>query len=154
MMGEIFTTLHPNLVTAAFTTGFVSALSVANAGGRLGWAAVSDRLGRKNTMHVCSLALPACLLVPQITNAAVTGGMGGGSTPLMLFYGTSFAIVTWYGGVLALIPSYCADVFGPKETPIIYVRAPLSRSAAWLCATVSEQPQDRVPICGIKRGGS
>jgi hypothetical protein len=59
MMGDIFSTLHPTIVTAGFTTGFVSALSVANAGGRV--SAVSDYLGRKNTMHVCSLALPACL---------------------------------------------------------------------------------------------
>merc|ERR1719399_1592864 len=34
MMGEIFATLHPAIVTASFTTGFVGTLSIANAGGR------------------------------------------------------------------------------------------------------------------------
>jgi len=60
------------------------------------------------------------MMIPQITQLAVSGAMG--ATPLYLFYGTTFAIVTWYGGVLALMPSYCADVFGPKETPVIYGR--------------------------------
>ena len=109
-----------SLVTTAFTTGFVSSLSLANAGGRVGWAAVSDHLGRKNTMHVCSLALPACLLVPQITSAAVSGGLGGGTTPLFLFYGTTFALVTWYGGVLAL-SAPAAPVTQPEHT---HVHAP------------------------------
>ena len=123
MMSEIFTTVNPEIVTAGFTTGFVSALSLANAGGRLGWATVSDYLGRKNTMYVCSLALPACIAVPQITSLAVSGDApGDGSMPLFVFYGTTFAIVSWYGGVLALLPSYCADVFGPKDTPVIYGR--------------------------------
>lgn len=120
MMGDIFASVNPEIVTAGFTTAFVGALSVANAGGRLGWAAVSDYLGRKNTMFVCSAALPACMMIPQITQLAVTGTMG--ATPLYLFCGTTFAIVTWYGGVLALIPSYVSDVFGPKQAPVIYGR--------------------------------
>jgi len=128
MMGDIFASVNPELVTAAFTTGFVGALSLANAGGRVGWGAISDSLGRKNTMFVCSLALPACLLVPQLTQLAVGGGMG--ATPLYAFYGTTFAIVTWYGGVLALIPAYCADVFGTKESGVIYGRLMTAWSAS------------------------
>jgi len=120
MMGDLFSAMHPSLVTAGFTTAFVSALSVANATGRVGWSAVSDYIGRKNTMVVCSLALPACLVIPQITQLAVGGSMG--MVPLYLFYGTTFAIVTWYGGVLALIPSYTADLFGPKQAGVIYGR--------------------------------
>ena len=58
--------LHPTVVTAGFTTGFVSALSVANAGGRVGWAGASDAIGSKNTMYALNFALPACLAVPQV----------------------------------------------------------------------------------------
>jgi len=120
MMGDIFASLNPSVVTPGFTTAFVSALSVANAGGRVAWSATSDYLGRKNTMFVCSLALPACMLIPQITQLAVGGGAG--ALPLYLFYGTTFAIVTWYGGVLAIVPSYTADLFGARETGVIYGR--------------------------------
>lgn len=121
MMGDIFASINPNVVTAGFTTAFVGALQVANAGGRLTWASASDYLGRKPTMFVCSLALPACLMVPQVTHLAVAGGAES-TTALYLFYGTTFAIVSWYGGVLALIPSYVSDVFGPKQAPVIYGR--------------------------------
>jgi len=79
----------------------VGALSIANATGRAGWAAASDYLGRKNTYYVCCLAGPACLLIPKLTDLAVEGTMG--TVPLYCFYGTTFAIVTWYGGVLAMV---------------------------------------------------
>jgi len=120
MMGDIFASLNPAIVTTGFTTGFVSALSVANAGGRVAWASVSDVIGRKNTMFICSMALPACMLIPQITQVAVAGSTG--TLPLYMFYGTTFAIVTWYGGVLALMPSYTADLFGAKYAPVIFGR--------------------------------
>jgi hypothetical protein len=45
-----------------------------------------------------------------------------GTVPLQIFYGTTFAIITWYGGVLALVPSYTADLFGPKYAGVIYGR--------------------------------
>jgi len=130
MMGDIFANINPDLVTAGFTTGFVGALSLANAGGRLGWAGVSDHIGRKNTMFVTSLALPACMLIPQITQLAATGD---GTLPLYMFYGTSFMIVSWYGGVLALIPSYAADVFGPKHSGVIYGRLMTGWSFSAIC---------------------
>jgi hypothetical protein len=59
----------------------------------VGWAALSDSLGRKKTMFVCSLSLPACLAMPFVTEAAVSGEHG--TAPLYLFYGLSFSIVTW-----------------------------------------------------------
>merc|ERR1719491_1401122 len=111
---------YPTMVTAASCTSFVGALAVANAGGRIGWAAASDFLGRRNTYFVCSLSIPACLLIPKLTALAVAGSAG--TAPLYLFYGTTFMMVTWYGGVLAMIPSYSADLFGQKEVGVIYGR--------------------------------
>lgn len=131
MMGEIFASLHPTVVTAGFTTGFVSALSIANATGRAGWAAVSDDLGRKNTYFICCLAGPACLVIPKITEMAVAGTMG--TVPLYAFYGTTFAIVTWYGGVLAMVPSYVADTFGTKQSGPIYGRIMTNWTFAAIC---------------------
>ncbi|CAD7922120.1 unnamed protein product [Amoebophrya sp. A25] len=134
MMGDIFAAKFPAVVTTGFTTGFVGALSVANAGGRLVWASCSDIIGRKSTMFVTSLSLPACLLVPQITGMLGQPEVGNGALnlaagatdpsllPLYVFYGTTFAIVSWYGGVLALVPSYAADVFGTREVNVIYGR--------------------------------
>eukprot|EP00392_Amoebophrya_sp_AT5.2_P013886 g14018.t1 len=131
MMGDIFAAKFPDIVTAGFTTGFVSALSVANAGGRLVWASCSDAIGRKNTMFVTSMALPACLLVPQITN--MLSAPDPSLLPLYAFYATTFAIVSWYGGVLALIPSYTADVFGAKEVNVIYGRLMTGWSVSAVC---------------------
>lgn len=84
------------------------------------WSAVSDYIGRKNTYYICCMAGPACLMIPTLTNVAVSGTMG--TTPLYIFYGTSFAIVTWYGGVLGMVPSYVADTFGTKNSGPIYGR--------------------------------
>ena len=126
MMGDIMVGLHPTIVTAGFTTGFVSALSLANAGGRVGWAAVSDSIGCKNTMYALGFCLPACLAVPQITAMAVGTTA---TTPLWALYGTTFAIVTAYGGVLGVMPAYTAEVFGPKESSVIYGRLMTAWSA-------------------------
>lgn len=120
MMAEIMSAAYPTMVTAASCTAYVGALSVANAGGRLGWAAVSDFLGRRSTYFICSLSIPACILIPQLSAMAAAGSAG--AMPLYLFYGTTFMMVTWYGGVLAMIPAYSADLFGQKEVGVIYGR--------------------------------
>ena len=47
MMAETFGTTNPGLVGPAFCAAYVSALSVANMSGRMGWAALSDVTGRQ-----------------------------------------------------------------------------------------------------------
>lgn len=120
MMGDIFASIYPAIATAGFSTAYVSALSVGNSAGRIGWPALSDHIGRKNATFACSLALPACLLCPQIIWLAVDGGYG--TTPLYMFCGTTMLIVSWYGGSLALLPSYTSYLFGPGELAAIYGR--------------------------------
>ena len=39
--------------------------------------------------------------------------------PLYALYGTTFAIVTAYGGVLGVMPAYTAEIFGPKDSSVI-----------------------------------
>jgi hypothetical protein len=120
MMGDIFASVYPSIVTTGFSTAFVSALAIGNCGGRIGWPALSDHVGRQAAMFACSLALPACMLCPQLIQLAVDGGLG--AAPLYMFCGTSVLIVSWYGGSLALLPAYTAHVFGPREFAAIYGR--------------------------------
>jgi hypothetical protein len=56
MMSEIFSPTLPALVTAGFASAYVLALSAGNLGGRLLWAAVADKIGRRATFHVFTLA--------------------------------------------------------------------------------------------------
>jgi MFS family permease len=132
IMADVFTSVNPTIVTATFCTGYVGALSVANAAGRLGWASLSDAIGRKKTMFICSLAMPACLAVPSIAHAAVDGSLPG-LFPLAAFAGSTFALVTWYGGTLALVPAYCADLFGTKDSSVIYGRI----MTAWAASAIA-----------------
>lgn len=55
MMNEIFSSTLPGVVTAAFASSYVLALSAGNLGGRLGWAALSDKLGRRNIFNIFTL---------------------------------------------------------------------------------------------------
>mmetsp|Transcript_67056 Transcript_67056/g.196114 ORF Transcript_67056/g.196114 Transcript_67056/m.196114 type:complete len:631 (-) Transcript_67056:136-2028(-) len=120
MMVDIFSSLYPSVVTVGFSTAFVSAIALGNCGGRIGWAGLSDYIGCKNAMFVCSLSLPACMLAPHLVHLAVDGSWG--TVPLYLFYGTTLLLVSWYGGSLALVPAYATHVFGPKEFASIYGR--------------------------------
>ena len=49
----MFSGTLPAVVTSSFAASYLLCLSLANLGGRLGWAAISDKLGRRN-MYVCT----------------------------------------------------------------------------------------------------
>lgn len=55
MLTDIFAGVAPNLVTPAFSTGYVSALGIGMALGRFGWSAISDVIGRRNAYAVFGL---------------------------------------------------------------------------------------------------
>jgi hypothetical protein len=120
MMSEIFGKVLPLLVTGAFASAYVGALSAANLTGRVGWASASDYLGRKNTfsLFACT-SIPAYLLIPYcVENVTSVGGI----TPLILFYGSTMLIFSVFGGNYATMPAYEADVFGSKEVGAIHGR--------------------------------
>ncbi len=50
MLTDIWTVAAPGIVTSSFATGYVSALGVGMAGGRFGWAAISDYLDERTRM--------------------------------------------------------------------------------------------------------
>ena len=64
MISEIFSAQLPGLVTASFATAYLMAMSTGNLFGRVGWAALSDRVGRGNTFtmfSVCGVGVYAAL---------------------------------------------------------------------------------------------
>ena len=82
-----------------------------NAAGRVGTGMYSDKIGRGNAYAVNCLVSALCLfLMPAI--------MGAKS---VFFLFLAVGIAYWqYGGGLALMPSFTADFFGPKNLGMNY----------------------------------
>ena len=103
--------------------GFVGLLSLFNMGGRLGWSAVSDRIGRRRTYFLL-LALGSALYA----FAPFAGPVGG----VMLFVACYALIISMFGGGFAAYPAYVADMFGTCHFATIYGRL----LTAWASAGV------------------
>jgi MFS transporter, OFA family, oxalate/formate antiporter len=82
-----------------------------NACGRIGTGKYSDILGRDNAYSInCLVSAVALFLLPVIIAS-------GNIALLFIFVGIAY----WqYGGGLALMPSYTADFFGPKNLGMNY----------------------------------
>ena len=119
MIQEVF----KGRVAASAAAGFVGLLSLFNIAGRIGWASLSDLVGRKPT-YVVFFALGIVLY------AAVpfTGGIG--SVPL--FVACFCVILSMYGGGFATIPAYLADIFGAPFVGAIHGRLLTAWSTAGL----------------------
>ena len=95
-----------------------------NLGGRLGWAAISDKIGRRNTFHIYTLgAIPIFGSLPFLIEQCVSNPTG----PLAQVYLTAFcastvAAISILGGVFAVLPAYEADLYGPKYVGPIHGR--------------------------------
>ncbi len=109
MIQEVF----KGRVSASAAAGFVGLLSLFNIAGRIGWASLSDRVGRKPT-YVAFFALGILLY------AAVPLTGRAGSVPL--FVACFAVILSMYGGGFATIPAYLADVFGATYVGAIHGR--------------------------------
>ena len=98
---------------AEIAAGFTGLLSLCNIFGRLGWASVSDRLGRKLTFALF-FALGFCLyaLAPTAAHNGV----------VFLFVSLFCVILTMYGGGFSTIPAYLADMFGTHMVGAIHGR--------------------------------
>ena len=93
-------------VTAAAT--MVGLMGLFNGGGRVGWAAISDYIGRSNVYVIFFVVqLVFFLLLPYITNA-------------LLFQIVIFIILTMYGGGFASLPAFIGDLFGTKQLGAIH----------------------------------
>ena len=94
--------------STAVAATIVGAIGLFNAAGRIGWASLSDHIGRTN-MFTFFLGIQALALVimPQVSN-------------VWIFAGFLFLIVSCMGGSFACLPAYIADLFGTKEVAVIH----------------------------------
>ncbi|WP_342512949.1 OFA family MFS transporter [Sporosarcina sp. FSL K6-1522] len=107
-------------MTTVQAAALVGVLGIFNGAGRLGWATISDYIGRPNTytaFFVIQIALFA--LLPFTTNA-------------LLFQVTLAIIYTCYGGGFSSIPAYIADIFGTRQLGAIHGYILTAWSAAGL----------------------
>ena len=105
----------PLLREMASSTAIMSAgtalgvMSIFNGLGRLGWGSVSDRFGRKAaTLGMCVVSAAACLVFLRTA-----------STFMPLLAGLCLVAFS-YGGYLALMPSFTADFYGPRNVGANY----------------------------------
>ena len=97
----------------ASAAGLVGLLSLFNSVGRLFWASLSDRIGRKTTYYTFFiLGIVLYCLLP-------TWGHLGLPT---LFVASACIILSMYGGGFATVPAYLADIFGTQMVGAIHGR--------------------------------
>ncbi len=105
----------------AAAAGLVGLISLFNSLGRLFWASLSDKLGRKNTYSVFFvLGIITYCLLPTWGHLGHAG----------LFVATVCVILSMYGGGFATIPAYLADLFGTQMVGAIHGRLLTAWSAA------------------------
>jgi MFS family permease len=119
---------QPQLVEiATIAAAFTGLLSLFNIAGRIFWASLSDRIGRRLTYAVFfSLGLALYASIPW------TASVGS----LALFVGFFCIILTMYGGGFATIPAYLADMFGTKMVGAIHGRLLTAWSVAGVLGPV------------------
>ncbi len=97
----------------AIAAGFTGLLSLFNILGRIFWASLSDRIGRKSTYSVFFLL--GITLYASIPWTASSG-------TLALFVLFFSIILSMYGGGFSTIPAYLSDLFGTKMVGAIHGR--------------------------------
>ena len=98
---------------ATLAAAFTGLLSLFNILGRIFWASLSDKIGRKGTYMVFFLL--GIVLYSSIPWTAASGNLA----LFVLFFGV---ILSMYGGGFATIPAYLSDLFGTKMVGAIHGR--------------------------------
>ncbi len=95
---------------AGLEYGFVpvALYAVANFLGRMAWGTISDRLGRGKALSIAFLMQTIVFFVFEEL-----------SSPVLLLVGKSLVGFT-FGGMLAIFPAICADLFGLKNLGVNY----------------------------------
>jgi MFS family permease len=112
---------------AAIAAGFTGLLSLFNIAGRIFWASLSDRIGRKVTYAVFFLL--GLALYASIPWTAATES-------LALFVAFFCVILSMYGGGFATVPAYLADLFGTRMVGAIHGRLLTAWSVAGVLGPV------------------
>ncbi|HEV3246641.1 MAG TPA: OFA family MFS transporter [Beijerinckiaceae bacterium] len=106
---------------ATIAAGFVGLLSLFNIAGRIFWASLSDKIGRKITYFIFfGLGIALYALAPSFAH------MGSRA----LFVAVMCVILSMYGGGFATVPAYLADMFGTQFVGAIHGRLLTAWSAA------------------------
>lgn len=108
---------------AMIAAGFTGLLSLFNIGGRVVWASLSDKLGRKTVYFIYSIVgaiLYAC--IPTLAS----------SLNLVAFLCAVCICISFYGGGFSTIPAYLADLFGTQFVGAIHGRLLTAWSTAGL----------------------
>jgi len=124
MIQNVFTGAMPALVTTSFASAYLMAMSAGNLAGRIGWSAISDKIGRRNTFHIYTIgSIPIFGSLPYLINQCITDPTGP-MAPMFLaaFCGSTIAAISIMGGVFAVLPAYEADLYGPKYVGAIHGR--------------------------------
>jgi len=124
MIQNVFTDAMPALVTTGFASAYLMAMAGGNLGGRIAWAAVSDKIGRWNTFQMFTLAaIPIYAGLPFLINQCVSDPSGS-LAPLYLggFCASTVLAISIMGGVFAVLPAYEADLYGTKYIGAIHGR--------------------------------
>ena len=111
----------------AAAAGLVGLISLFNSLGRIFWASVSDKIGRKNT-YFCFFILGIVLYVLLPT-------WGHLLIPLM-FVLSICIILSMYGGGFSTVPAYLADIFGTQMVGAIHGRLLTAWSVAGILGPV------------------
>jgi MFS family permease len=99
-------------------------------GGRLGWAAISDVIGRKKVFYIFTLgSIPLYMALPTLVENVVSTGS---SMPLTAFCASTVLAVSIMGGIYAVLPAYEADLFGTRYAGAVHGRMLLFSSIAAL----------------------
>ena len=112
---------------ATIGAAFAALLSVFNILGRIGWASLSDYIGRKRTYFVF-------FVLGAVLYASAPGAARIGSVALFVIL--FCVILTMYGGGFATIPAYLADMFGTKFVGAIHGRLLTAWSMAGILGPV------------------
>jgi len=124
MIQSVFADSMPALVTTSFASAYLMALAAGNLGGRLAWAAISDKIGRRNTFHIYTLgSIPIFGCLPYLITQCVSNPTGTlAPVYLAAFCGSTVAAISILGGTFAVLPAYEADLYGPKYVGAIHGR--------------------------------
>jgi len=124
MIQNVFADAMPAVVTTGFASAYLMAMASGNLAGRLGWAAFSDKFGRRTTFYCFTLgSIPIFGSLPYLITQCVNDPTG----PMAKFYLGAFcfntvAAITVLGGTFAVLPAYEADLYGPKYVGAIHGR--------------------------------
>ncbi|MDR3415296.1 MAG: OFA family MFS transporter [Nevskia sp.] len=112
---------------AIIAASLVGLLSLFNSLGRIFWASLSDRLGRKKTYYAFFvLGIASYCLLPTF------GHLGA----VALFIAAACLILSMYGGGFSTIPAYLADMFGTQMVGAIHGRLLTAWSVAGVIGPV------------------